>query len=370
MSNKSANKLLEPFDLHGLKLPNRVIMASMTRGRAANIDLAPGKLQAAYYAQRASAGLIMAEGTWVNEMSVGFINVPGLYTNKQVDGWRLVTDAVHKNGGRIFAQLGHAGVMSHSDHLNGFLPVGPSAVNPKKVVFTTQGPADSITPRELSVQEIKETVNDYKKAAANAKLAGFDGVEIHVQHPSLISQFLSDALNHRTDEYGGSIPNKARFFFEVLESVIAVWGSGRISVKFNPYLKYQTEKEEWDDSLPTYEYLADKLNNYPLAFLQLLDHAEEGLDPKEHATRNVFSNFRKIYKGIIVANGGFTFEKANAILEKGDADLISFGVLYIANPDLVERIAEHAPLNASQAETFFLGAEGGYLDYPTLKEQQ
>lgn len=370
MSKKNANKLLEPFDLHGLKLPNRVIMASMTRGRAANADLAPGKLQAAYYAQRASAGLIMAEGTWVNEMSVGFINVPGLYTDKQVDGWRLVTDSVHKNGGRIFAQLGHAGVLSHPDHLNGLLPVGPSAVNPKKMVFTTQGPSDSITPRELSVQEIKETVNDYKKAAANSKLAGFDGVEIHVQNPSLISQFLSDALNHRTDEYGGSIPNKARFFFEVLDSVEEVWGSGKISVKINPYLKYRTDKDEWDDSLPTYEYLADRLNKYPLAFLQLLDYAEEGLDPKAHADRDLFGHFRKIFKGVIVANGGFTFEKANAILEKGDADLISFGVLYIANPDLVERIAGNAPLNASQAETYFTGAEGGYLDYPTLEEQR
>ncbi len=367
MSKKSANKLLEPFDLHGLKLPNRVIMASMTRGRAANIDLAPGSLQAAYYAQRASAGLIMAEGTWVNEMSVGFVNVPGLYTGKQVDGWRLVTDSVHKKGGQIFAQLGHAGVMSHPDHLNGLLPVGPSAVNPKTVVFTTQGKLDSILPRELSVQEIKATVNDYKIAAANAKLSGFDGVEIHVQHPSLISQFLSDALNQRTDEYGGSIPNKSRFFFEVLDSVVEVWGSGKISVKINPYLKYRTEKGEWDDSIPTYEYLADRLNKYPLAFLQLLDWAEEGLDPKAHANRNLFGHFRKIYKGVIVANGGLTFEKANAILENGDADLIAFGVLYIANPDVVERIAANAPLNASHAETYFTGAEGGYLDYPTLK---
>lgn len=226
--------LLEEYKLGDLTLKNRVVMASMTRGRATNPGLVPTPLMAEYYEQRASAGLILSEGTWVSDQAIGFINVPGIYTPEQVESWKLVTQAVHNKGGLIFSQLGHIGSASHPDHLNGELPAGPSAIDPQTMSFTPEGLKPTLTPREMTVAEIEQTIMDFQQAAKNAKEAGFDGVEIHAHAGMLIAQFLSLATNKRTDEYGGSIENRTRFVLEIIDAVKEVWNSKRIGIKFNP----------------------------------------------------------------------------------------------------------------------------------------
>ncbi|GAB2698658.1 alkene reductase [Mucilaginibacter koreensis] len=361
-----AHPLLAEYQLGDLKLKNRVVMASMTRGRATNAGLVPTPLMAEYYAQRASAGLILSEGTWVNSKSIGFINVPGIYTQEQVDGWKLVTQAVHDKGGLIFSQLGHIGSASHPDHLNGELPAGPSAINPQARSFTPEGFKETLTPREMTVAEIKQTVQDYKQAAQNAKAAGFDGVEVHAQSGMLIPQFLSLAVNHRTDEYGGSIENRARIVFEILDAITEVWDSTRVAIKFTPVaissVGIVTPDEE---TIPMYQYILKKLNDYNLAYLHIAGPADDlSGTPWEVLLDNYFSHFRRNYNGRLMANLGFTQESANQILEEGNADLVSFGIPFIANPDLVERFMYHLPLSESNRETYYTGGESGYTDYP------
>ncbi|MBD0256595.1 MAG: alkene reductase [Cytophagales bacterium] len=358
--------LLQPVHLGELPLNNRIAMASMTRGRVKNPGIAPTELQARYYVQRATAGLILAEGTWISKQAIGYAHVPGIFTDEQVAGWQRVTDAVHGAGGKIFLQLGHAGSISHPDFMDGEIPVGPSAVNPNFTAFLPTGPQPTITPRALGKAEIRQVVLDFRRAAQNAVKAGFDGIEIHAQHPSLISQFLSDTLNRREDEYGGSIPDKARFLFEVLEAVTEVWGSRRVSVRINPFLSYSGRVAEPEPTLPTYAYVAEELNAYDLAFLHLMDRPEPGVRPEVHRQRKVFEMFRPLYKGLLMANGGFTRETANELLRSGTADLVSFGSLYIANPDLVYRFAHQLPLAAPDPATFFTGDENGYTDYPPV----
>lgn len=362
----SSSPLFQAISLGALTLPNRIAMAPMTRGRAKNPGIIPTEMQAVYYGQRASAGLIISEGTWISKEAIGFINVPGIYSESQVEGWKAITDRVHQKGGRIFLQLGHAGLLSHPHHLDGELPLGPSAVNPLTKSYTAQGVQETVTPREMSHEDIQRTVSDYRNAAQNAKHAGFDGIEIHVQHPSILSQFLSNALNKRTDQYGGTIENKTRFLLEVLDTVMTVWDSKRISVRIIPYLSYSQPGETPDDCENTYRFVAQELNKYDLAFLHIVDRPEPGLSPEEHKARKVFETFRKIYKGTIMANGGLTLEKANQLLEDGYADIISFGTLYISNPDLVERFRTNASLNEGDPATFFMGHDKGYIDYPAL----
>jgi N-ethylmaleimide reductase len=361
----TAQPLLEEYQLGDLKLKNRVVMASMTRGRATNAGLVPTPLMAEYYAQRASAGLILSEGTWVNPQSIGYINVPGIYTREQVEGWKLVTKAVHENGGLIFSQLGHIGSASHPDHLNGELPAGPSAINPQAKSFTPDGFKDTLTPREQTVAEIKQTVQDYKQAAKNAKDAGFDGVEVHAQSGMLIPQFLSLATNHRTDEYGGSLENRARIIFEILDAILEVWGSSRIAIKFTPValsnVGIVTPDEE---TIPLFQYILKKLSNYNLAYLHIAGPADDLTGtPLEVLLDNYFSHFRRNYSGRLMANLGFTQETGNAILEEETADLVSFGKPFIANPDLVERFKFNLPLSDSNRETYYAGGETGYADY-------
>jgi N-ethylmaleimide reductase len=358
--------LLEEYQLGDLKLKNRMIMSSLTRGRATNAGLVPTPLMAEYYAQRASAGLILSEGTWVNRKSIGFINVPGIYTQEQIEGWKLVTKAVHDNGGLIFSQLGHIGSASHPDFFDGELPAGPSAINPQTVSFTPEGPKNSLTPRELSVAEIKQTIQDYKQAAQNAKDAGFDGVEVHALVGMLIPQFLSRATNQRTDEYGGNLENRARIVFEILNAITEVWDSSRVAIKFMPVavrnVGIMTPDEE---TIPMFKYILKKLSNYNLAYLHIAGPAEDLTGtPVEALQDDYFSHFRRNYTGRLMANLGFTQESGNAILSEGTADLVSFGEAFIANPDLVERFKYHLPLAEGNRDFYYTGGENGYTDYP------
>jgi N-ethylmaleimide reductase len=362
----TAQPLLEEYQLGDLKLKNRVVMAPMTRGRATNPGLVPTPLMAEYYGQRASAGLILTEGTWVSSKAIGFINVPGIYTQEQVEGWKLVIKAVHDKGGLIFSQLGHIGSASHPDHLNGELPAGPSAINPQTQSFTPEGFKDTLTPRELTVAEIKQTIQDYKQAAQNAKDAGFDGVEIHAQAGMLIPQFLSLATNQRKDEYGGSIENRARIIFEILDAIIEVWDSTRVAIKFTPvmysHVGVVTPDEE---TIPLFQFILKRLNDYKLAFVHIVGPAQDLTGtPVEVLQNDYFSHFRHHYSGRLMANLGFMQQNGNKILEDGKADLVSFGQLYIANPDLVERFKYQLPLSESDPNTYYTGEEKGYTDYP------
>lgn len=365
---KTAQPLLQEYQIGDLKLKNRVVMAPMTRGRATNAGLVPTPLMAEYYAQRASAGLILSEGTWVNSKAIGFINVPGIYNQEQIEGWKLVTKAVHDNGGLIFSQLGHIGSASHPDHLNGELPAGPSAINPQTQSFTPEGFKDTLTPRELTIAEIKQTIQDYRQAAQNAKDAGFDGVEIHAQAGMLIPQFLSLATNQRKDEYGGSIENRARIVFEILEAIIEVWDGTRVAIKFTPVMYTHVGIVTPDiETIPLFQYILNKLNDYDLAFVHVTGPAQDLTGtPVEVLQTDYFSHFRHHYSGRLMANLGFTQQTGNKILEEGKADLVSFGQLYIANPDLVERFKYQLPLSESDPNTYYAGEEKGYTDYPKV----
>lgn len=359
--------LLEEYQLGDLKLKNRMVMSSLTRGRAANKGLVPTSLMAEYYAQRASAGLILSEGTWVSSKSIGFINVPGIYTPEQIEGWKMVTEAVHDKGGFIFSQLGHIGSASHPDFFDGELPAGPSAINPQTRSYTPEGFKDSLTPREFTVPEIKQTIQDYKKAAQNAKLAGFDGIEIHAQAGMLIPQFLSLATNVRTDEYGGSIENRSRIIFEILDAVLEVWDSTRVAIKFTPAAISNVGIMSPDEqTIPTFQYILKKLNDYDLAYLHIVGPAEDLTGTAvEILQDNYFSHFRNNYSGRLMVNLGFTQESANAILSDGTSDLVSFGIPFIANPDLAERFRYNLPLSNSNPATYYVDGEDGYTNYPT-----
>jgi N-ethylmaleimide reductase len=342
----------------------------MTRGRAKNAKNIQTPQAAKYYGQRASAGLIITEGTWVNPESVGFANVPGIFTDEQVEGWKIVTNAVHEQGGLIFLQLGHFGALAHPDYLNGELPLGPSTVKVNELVFSPTGPKPSVSPKEMTKADIERTVNDYKLAAQNAKKAGFDGVEIHAQGKSLISQFLSDTINKRQDEYGGSFEGKSRFLFQVLDQVLSVWGPKKVSIRLNPFLSYSNSLGEQEDMLATYEYVIKKLNDYDIAFLHVLDRAEEGTSAQEHKNRMIYQKMSSWYSGHIVANGGLTLEKANNLITEGLVSMASFGTKYIANPDLVYRFENNIDLSEGDHKTYYMGDDGGYIDYPSINQIQ
>ncbi|MDX3853960.1 alkene reductase [Streptomyces sp. AK02-01A] len=365
MTNQSRNlsqPLLRPVRLGALELPNRVVMAPMTRARAHNADLAPTELQATYYAQRAGAGLIISEGTWVNDEAIGFINVPGIYSDAQTAGWTVVTEAVHAAGGRIVSQLGHVGSVSHPDHFGGRLPAGPSAVNPGEKSFAPSGMKDTVTPRAFTAAEIGDTLAGYRTAAVNARRAGFDGLEIHAQGPQLIGQFLNPRLNKRTDAYGGSPERRAQFLLDVLDAVNGVWDSPRVGVKISPYWTSGAAFTADEETLTDYDQLIKKLGGGGLAYLHLMGPtavagtAEERLAP--------FARYRALYDGPIVANVGFTQDTGNEIIENGVADAVSFGAPFIANPDLVERFAEGHPLAEADRATIYAGHTEGYTDYP------
>jgi N-ethylmaleimide reductase len=357
------NTLLSNFSVGDLQLKNRMVMAPMTRNRAGEGNV-PTELMAEYYKQRSGAGLIITEASQISPQGMGYPATPGIHAKKQVEGWKKVTKAVHDNEGKIFIQLWHVGRISHSDFHNGNLPVAPSAIKAAGQAFTYQGLKDFETPRALETGEIKSIVDDYKKAAENAKAAGFDGIEIHAANGYLIDQFLTDRTNHRNDEYGGSVENRARFLFEVLDAVCKVWPSGRVGIRLSPSGLFNDMGDSDPKSL--FSYVIEKLNSYDLAYLHLIEPLMP-IDEHPQLAKDVAAEFGKLYKGIRMVNGGFTKDSGNKAIERNIAELVSFGVQYLANPDLEKRFELNAELNFPNQDTFYGGNEVGYTDYPAMK---
>jgi 2,4-dienoyl-CoA reductase-like NADH-dependent reductase (Old Yellow Enzyme family) len=347
--------LFDPLKLGDLTLPNRIIMAPLTRSRASAIRV-PNELMAEYYAQRASAGLILSEATSVTPMGVGYADTPGLWSDEQVQGWKIVTNAVHKAGGLIFAQLWHVGRISAPLFLNGELPVAPSAIAAKGHVSLVRPQQEFVTPRALETSEIPGVVEAYRKGAMNALMAGFDGVEIHGANGYLLDQFLQDSTNHRSDSYGGSIQNRARLMLEVTDGVLSVWEPGLVGMHLAPRMDSHSMGDS--DRLGTFSYVARELGERGLAFICAREHkAEDWIGPQ----------LKKAFGGIYIANEGFTLESAQATLTGGEADAIAWGKLFISNPDLVARFAANAPLNELDESTFHGPGVHGYTDYPALE---
>lgn len=357
--------LLKECNLGDIILRNRLVMAPMTRSRADNADNAPTDLMAEYYAQRSSAGLIITEGSQISPKAVGYINTPGIYSPAQVEGWKKVTRAVHEKGGKIFLQLWHVGRMSHPDFHHGELPLSASAINPNAQAFTPQGFKDTITPKAMSIQEIKETTADFGQAAANAMAAGMDGVEIHSSNGYLLHQFFNRTSNIRTDEYGGSIENRSRILFEVIEAIKNHVPENRIGIRLNPSLHGLFGMTLDEETIPTFDYIVRRLNQYNLAYLHLSEPFTD-VTKIPGAELHIARRYRPLYNGILIINSGFDQEKGNRIIEEGQADLVAFGKLFISNPDLVERFAQNAELNEWDKDTFYAPGPKGYTDYPSL----
>ncbi|MVN76506.1 alkene reductase [Hymenobacter sp. HMF4947] len=355
--------LLTPFHSDKLNLKNRVVMAPMTRSRADNEGTVPNDLMVEYYSQRATAGLIISEGVYVSPEAVGYINVPGLYSPEQVAGWQRVTSAVHGLGGQIFAQIWHVGRMSHPDLLDGRLPLSASALNPHSQVYTPAGFKETVAPAAMTTAQIKQTVADFVQAAKNALDAGFDGLEIHSSNGYLFHQFFNGTSNHRTDEYGGSIENRARFFFEVLDAMQAAGVDlGKVGSRLNPSLEGLFGMTLDAETIPTFDYIIKRLNDYGLAYLHLSEPFTD-VSQNPHAEPHIAKRYRPLYKGTLIINGGFNEEKGNKVIADGDADLVAFGTPYISNPDLVERFAQHVPLAEGDKNTFYVPGAKGYTDY-------
>ncbi|MGI4833094.1 MAG: alkene reductase [Janthinobacterium lividum] len=358
--------LLTPFHSAKLDLRNRVVMAPMTRSRAENAAHAPNDLMVQYYEQRDTAGLIISEGTYVNREAAGYINVPGIYTPEQVAGWRKVTNGVHAQGGKIFVQLWHVGRMSHPDLLGGNLPLAPSAINPHAQVYTPEGFKETVTPQAMTTAQIKQTIADFAQAAKNALEAGFDGMEVHSSNGYLFHQFFNGTSNHRTDEYGGSIENRARLLFDVLDAIKAAGvDMGKVGARLNPSLEGLFGMALDAETIPTFDYIVRRLNDYGLAYLHLSEPFTD-VSKNEFAEPHIAQHYRPLYQGALIINGGFDQEKGNKVIADGLADLVAFGVPYISNPDLVARFAQHAPLAPGDKDTFYAGGPKGYADYPAL----
>ena len=365
----STQILLTPYHKN-LDLKNRVVMAPMTRSRAANDGNVPTEdLHVPYYVQRASAGLIITEGSQVSKQAVGYVNTAGIYSKEQVEGWKKVTKEVHDKGGKIFIQLWHVGRMSHPDFHNGELPLAPSAINPNAKSYTPEGFKDTVTPKAMSIEEIKQTVEDFKNAAKNAVEAGFDGVEIHSSNGYLFHQFFNGTSNTRTDEYGGTIENRARFFFEVLDAMTKVIPQQKIGARFNPSLNGMFGITMDEDTIPTFEYIIKKLNDYDLAYIHLSEPFTDVSDIS-YAVKNIAKHFRPFYNGTLMINAGFDQESGNKVIEEGNADLVAYGKPFISNPDLVERFANGYDLADWNEETFYTPGKEGYLDYPKYNEEK
>jgi N-ethylmaleimide reductase len=355
--------VFSPFHLGPLQLPNRIVMAPMTRNRAGPGN-APTALNATHYAQRASAGLIVAEASQVSPQGLGYPGTPGIHSAEQIAGWKLVTDAVHAAGGRIFLQLWHVGRISHpSLQPDGALPVAPSAIAPAGQAWTLDGMKPFVTPRALETNEISGIVEQYRQGAANAKQAGFDGLEVHAAHGFLLDQFLRDKTNQRTDRYGGSAANRARIVVEVMEAVAGEWGAERVGVHLSPTnLAFNDISDS--DPAATFSTVVRELDRLGLGYLHMVEPGPA--DPVGPGPRLDAAFFRPLWRTALVANKAYDLARANAVLASGCADLVSFATLYIANPDLPERLRRGAEFNASDRKTFYGGAAAGYTDYPPL----
>lgn len=358
----AASPLFSPIKLGPYTLPNRIAMAPMTRNRAAAGNV-PQAINANYYEQRSSAGLIISEGSQVSPQGLGYPNTPGIYNAEQVAGWKAVTDAVHAKGGHIFLQLWHVGRISHpSLQPNGGLPLAPSAIRPAGQVYTFTGMQDYVTPHALSLPEISGVIEQFRSAAKNALAAGFDGVEIHGANGYLLDQFLRDGSNKRDDAYGGNVARRARFMLEVTEAVCAVWGSNRVGIRLSPLQPFNDVRDSNPEE--TFSYVVRELNRFNLAYLHI---TEMGADsPGAAGPAFDLQKLRKIWKGLYMTNSGYNLERANAAIAQGHADMVSFGVPFIANPDLPARLAQGASLNTADQATFYGGGEKGYTDYPGL----
>ncbi len=352
--------LLSPIKIGPYQLPNRMVMAPLTRMRAP--DGTPTELMATYYAQRASAGLIIAEASPISPQGVGYPSTPGIYNALQVAAWSKITDAVHAKNGHIFLQLWHVGRISHPDLQDGQLPVAPSAIAPKGYAVTPSGMKAFVTPRALETDEIQGIVEHYRLAAQNALAAGFDGIEIHSANGYLLDQFLRDGANKRTDGYGGTVENRIRLLLDVTEAVTAVWGSERVGIRLSPSGTFNDMSDSDPETL--FVYLLEQLNRYGLAYLHVIDALDSDI---RHGAKVVnLEKLRHAYNGTLIVCGGYDRARAEDVIAQAMADAVAFGQLYIANPDLTERFKLNAPLNAPDPATFYGGDEKGYTDYPVL----
>jgi len=354
-STQAYPHLLSPYRLGGLELKNRTVLAPMTRSRAIDGNV-PNPLAETYYAQRAGAGLIVTEATQVTPMGQGYIRTPGIHSEAQIAGWKKITDAVHKAGGRIFLQLWHVGRISHPDFHGGALPVAPSAINPDADVYTPKGPAKTVTPRALETAEIALIVDQFRDGAVNAQAAGFDGVEIHGANGYLPDQFTRDGTNRRTDAYGGSVENRARFPLEVTDAVVGVWGRERVGYRISPKGSFNSMSDSNPEA--TFSYLAEQLNRRGIGYLHTVD-------PLSDAKR-ISPLLRQKFTGTYIVNGGFDAGAGEKAIANGEADLVAFGVPFLANPDLPARFGKKAALNQADPATFYQGEEKGFTDYPAL----
>lgn len=353
----TAEPLFEPYQLGPLYLSNRLVMAPMTRSRAVDGNV-PNPLAETYYRQRAGAGLIITEGSQVSPQGQGYIRTPGIHSSEQVAAWRKITAAVQRAGGKIFLQLWHVGRISHPDFHDGALPVAPSAIAPNGEVFTAQGPKQMVTPRALELSELPGVVAQFRKGAENAKAAGFDGVEIHGANGYLLDQFTRDGSNHRTDAYGGSIENRARLPLEVTKAVIDVFGKDRVGYRISPNGAYNS----MSDSNPreTFSYLTRRLSDLGIVYLHTFDPPSDA--------NHLAPHLRTLFNGTFIVNGGYDEASGNAALASGEADLVAYGVPFLANPDLPYRFDKKAKLNTPDQATFYAGEDKGYTDYPVLAE--
>ena len=362
MSSTAHDSLFTPLKVGALELPNRVLMAPLTRNRA-HADGTPNSMAQTYYRQRASAGLIVSEATQISAMGKGYLDTPGIYEPSHVDAWKKIVEAVHAAGGRIFCQLWHVGRISHTSLLpDGNSPVAPSAIQANAQTYTSEGFVDCSTPQAMSQDDIRKTVEDYAQAARCARDAGFDGVEIHAANGYLIDQFMQDKTNQRDDEYGGSIENRIRFLKEVVEAVKNEWDSNRIGVRLSP-LGHANDIEDSDrESLFTqvYTYLDDQA----FAYLHVVEQFP-GND-NDDTQQQLLKTLRGLYHGVYIGNGGYKADSASKVIAEGQADAITFGRPFIANPDLPERFRIGATLNEPDSDTFYGGGEAGYTDYPFL----
>lgn len=346
--------LFDSVKIGDFELKNRIVMAPLTRCRADG-GRVPNTMMAEYYAQRASAGLIITEATSISPMGVGYPDTPGIWSEAQIEGWKLITQAVHQAGGKIICQLWHVGRISHPVYLNGALPIAPSAIAPNGHVSILRPVTNYVVPRALEIDEIPGVIESYRAAAANAMQAGFDGVELHGANGYLLDQFLQDSTNRRSDAYGGSLENRAKFMIEAVDAAISVWGPGRVGLHLSP----RSDSHDMGDSnkLKTFSYIAQKMKERGIAFIC----ARESQGPD-----SIGPELKKIFGGAYIINEALTKQKAQEALDAGTADAAAFGKLYIANPDLVERFASDAPLNTPRPESFYAKGPEGYTNYQFL----
>ena len=370
--NRESRLLLQPFLFGDLTLPNRIVMAPLTRMRAPLEGAVPNALMREYYEQRATAGLIITEGTFVSDQARGWFGAPGVYTEAQRKGWEGITSAVHAAGGRMIVQLWHQGSVSNAVLIgNGRLPLAPSAMNPDQQVHTDYGTTElTSVPEAMSLEDIQQTIADFRHAARVARDAGFDGVQIQGGFVYLFQQFLQENLNLRSDAYGGSIENRARLLFEVLEAVLEVWPAYRVGVKAGPMMSERGGFRSLPSTLPTSEYVYRHLNDYGLSHVMLMRQLADlqGSPLEKLQGDGVIEHFRKLYSGTLMLNVEIDASHGEELLNQGLGDLVAFGRDYIANPDLVVRIRVRGPLNEQRPETYYGATSTGYTDYPTLAQ--